>query len=75
MRFPYITNMSMYNYERFCSHCDETIEFPEGKNVAKCPNCGSYFKAEFDYSFEEGRYRDCTVLVYTGYVEGREASE
>lgn len=67
--------MSIYTYERFCPHCDETIEFPEGKDVAKCPNCGSYFQANFDYSFDDGHWRDCTTLVYTGYTEGMSANE
>lgn len=69
--------MTIYNYERFCPDCDDTIEFGLGKikDIAKCPNCGSYFQANFDYSFDDGHWRDCTTLTRMGYVEGREASE
>jgi transposase-like protein len=69
--------MSMYQHttEYDCPHCSDTLEYAVGQKVAKCANCGSYFEWQPDYSFEEGSWRDCSSIVYTGYTEGMSANE
>lgn len=58
-----------------CPHCGDDVYYKEKQQVSRCANCGSSFEVNDDYSFEDGSYRDCSTLTYTGYTEGREANE
>lgn len=48
---------------RFCPHCDEDLAIPADQDVIYCPYCDKTWSINYDYSFEEGRWRDCTTMT------------
>lgn len=46
-----------------CPHCGTEFEIEDGVEEAKCECCKSLIAISPDFSFEEGRWRDCTTVL------------
>lgn len=59
MRFQFVTHDG-YHEVRLCPHCDSEIKLLSGQDVVTCEECNKTWSISFDYSFDGGRWRDCT---------------
>lgn len=63
MNAQYITH-GLYHDWYCCPSCDEEMAVLVGEDQAECPNpeCGKRWKIDFDYSFEDGNWRNCSTI-------------
>ncbi len=57
----YITNGTYVDYW-FCPDCDGEVPILPGQDIADCPDCNTKWQICFDYSFDEGHWRNCSTM-------------
>lgn len=56
-----MSDMDCYCF--FCPNCDEDLKVPQGQDKVTCPECKKTWLLNFDYSFDEGSWRNCTTTT------------
>jgi len=48
--------------DRDCPVCEFPIPVPYDAEAVVCPDCHTVLQLDYDYSFDEGQWRDCTTM-------------